>query len=68
VTTIIKRRQAAYQTPERVIFDLVWRAVGQEGISREKIVRGYASEVYLVDTRQGGSIREKTYANAAMRA
>jgi aminoglycoside phosphotransferase (APT) family kinase protein len=52
-TTIINQRHAAYQTSEQAIYELVRRATGQEGISREKIVRGYDSEVYLVDTRQG---------------
>ncbi|MDQ2997969.1 MAG: aminoglycoside phosphotransferase family protein [Chloroflexota bacterium] len=53
-TEIIRRRHAAYQTPEQVIFDLVERATGHEALAREKIVRGYDSEVYLVHTRNNG--------------
>jgi aminoglycoside phosphotransferase (APT) family kinase protein len=47
-TDIIRQRHDAYHTPEPEIFDLVRRATGQEPSSREKIVRGYDSEVYLV--------------------
>jgi aminoglycoside phosphotransferase (APT) family kinase protein len=52
-TAIIRKRHAAYQTAEQVILDLVKRATGQQPVAREKIVRGYDSEVYLVRTIQG---------------
>jgi aminoglycoside phosphotransferase (APT) family kinase protein len=52
-TEIIRQRHAAYQTAEHVIFDLVNRASGQQALAREKIVRGYDSEVYLVQTDRG---------------
>ncbi|HEU5097560.1 MAG TPA: aminoglycoside phosphotransferase family protein [Roseiflexaceae bacterium] len=53
-TEIIRQRHAAYHTTEHVIFELVARATGQQVLEREKIVRGYDSEVYLVRTSQGG--------------
>lgn len=55
-TDIIKQRHDAYHTSEQEIFDLVKRATGQQAIGREKIVRGYDSEVYLVHTRQSGDV------------
>jgi aminoglycoside phosphotransferase (APT) family kinase protein len=55
-TDIIKQRHAAYQTSEQLIFDLAKRATGRQAIAREKIVRGYDSEVYLVQTRQSGDV------------
>ncbi len=50
-TDIIKQRHDAYHTSEQEIFDLVKRATGQQATAREKIVRGYDSEVYIVHTR-----------------
>src|SRR5689334_9065171 len=55
-TDIIRQRHDAYRTSEQVIFDLVKRATGQQAIAREKIVRGYDSEVYIVQTRQSGDV------------
>ena len=55
-TDSIKQRHDAYQTSEQTIFDLVKRATGQQSTAREKIVRGYDSEVYLVHTRHGGDV------------
>jgi aminoglycoside phosphotransferase (APT) family kinase protein len=49
-TDIVRQRHAAYGTSEQVIFELVKRATGQQATAREKIVRGYDSEVYLVHT------------------
>jgi aminoglycoside phosphotransferase (APT) family kinase protein len=53
---IVRQRHAAYQTSQQVIFDLVERATSQEALAREKIVRGYDSEVYIVHTRQSGDV------------
>lgn len=55
-TDIIKQRHDAYHTSEQAIFDLAGRTTGQEAIAREKIVRGYDSEVYLVHMRQGDDV------------
>ena len=55
-TDIVRQRHAAYQTSKQVIFDLVERATGQKATSREKIVRGYDSEVYLVYTRDNNDV------------
>src|SRR5829696_1899991 len=55
-TEIIRKRHAAYQTSEQVIFDLAERASGQQATAREKIVRGYDSEVYLVHTRNNSDM------------
>ena len=55
-TDIIKQRHDAYHTSEQEIFSLVKRATGQHALAREKIVRGYDSEVYLVHMRHSGDI------------
>jgi aminoglycoside phosphotransferase (APT) family kinase protein len=55
-TEIIRQRHAAYQTSEQIIFDLVKRATGQQALAREKIIRGYDSEVYLVHTGSNSDI------------
>jgi aminoglycoside phosphotransferase (APT) family kinase protein len=55
-TDIVKQRHAAYQTSEQIIFDLVKRATGQQALAREKIVRGYDSEVYLVHTGNNSDV------------
>jgi aminoglycoside phosphotransferase (APT) family kinase protein len=39
-----------------LIFDLVRRATGLQATGREKIVRGYDSEVYIVYTRPGDDV------------
>src|SRR5262249_18540884 len=53
---IVKQRHDAYHSSEQEIFELAGRATGQEALAREKIVRGYDSEVYLVRMRQGGDV------------
>lgn len=55
-TDIVKQRHAAYNTSEQVIFGLVKRATGEKALAREKIARGYDSEVYLVHTRNDGDV------------
>jgi aminoglycoside phosphotransferase (APT) family kinase protein len=55
-TDIIRQRHNQYHTSEHVIFDLVRRATGQQASAREKIVRGYDSEVYLVHMRQSSNV------------
>jgi hypothetical protein len=55
-TDILKQRHDAYQTSEQIIFDLVKRATGQQALAREKIVRGYDSEVYLVHTSNNSDV------------
>jgi len=49
----LRRRHAAYQTPERVISGLIRRATGQEAAERQQIALGYDNEVYAVRTRLG---------------
>jgi aminoglycoside phosphotransferase (APT) family kinase protein len=55
-TEIIRQRHDAYQTSQPEIFDLVKRATGQQATAREKIVRGYDSEVYIVHTASSGDV------------
>lgn len=48
----LQKRHESFATPENIVFDLVQKATGTEPVSREKIVRGYDNEVYLVRTSQ----------------
>jgi aminoglycoside phosphotransferase (APT) family kinase protein len=48
-----QRLHAGYNTPEHVVFELAERASGQAPTARQKIVRGYDSEVYRITTRGG---------------
>jgi aminoglycoside phosphotransferase (APT) family kinase protein len=52
---IIKRHDA-YHTSKQLIFDIVKRATGQQGITREKVAHGYDCEVYIVHTRQSDDV------------
>src|SRR5690349_282857 len=49
----LRRRHAAYHTPERTIFSLIKQATGLEAVERHPIVAGYDNEVYSVRTQPG---------------
>ena len=49
----LHRLHAAYAIPEHVLVDVVKGVTGHEVTSRQRIVQGYANEVYRVGTRQG---------------
>jgi Ser/Thr protein kinase RdoA (MazF antagonist) len=52
----LRRRHAAYTTPEALTAALVERAIGQRATAREQIVRGYDSEVYAVVAERGDEL------------
>ena len=47
---------AGFSTPEDIIFDVVRSTTGQQPLQRAKIIAGYDSEVYSVETDNGGVI------------
>lgn len=49
----MQKRHENYITPESVVFSLVKKTTRKEPLEREKIVRGYDNEVYLVRTKGG---------------
>lgn len=49
----LRQRHAAYATPADVLSSLIKDATGQNVQRHEKIVRGYANEVYRIWTDQG---------------
>jgi len=51
----MRRRHAAFSTPDAVLFDLVARATRCQPIRSERIVQGYDNEVYAVETDDGAS-------------
>ncbi len=51
----MRRRHAAFSTPDAVLFDLVARATRRQPIRSERIVQGYDNEVYAVEKDDGAS-------------
>jgi len=49
----LKRKHAAFQTPEEVVLEIVARATGEKPVSRTKLMRGNDNEVYVVATASG---------------
>lgn len=47
----LEKRHKKFQTPEKIIFDLVKKATGLTPTEKKKFVRGYANECYAVKTK-----------------
>ena len=47
----LEERHKKFQTPEKIIFDLVKKATGLTPTEKKKFVRGYANECYEVKTK-----------------
>ena len=53
--SFLKQRHSKFSTPQEEIFNLVIKATGEKPIKRTKVVKGYDSEVYFVDTKEGNT-------------
>jgi aminoglycoside phosphotransferase (APT) family kinase protein len=49
----LEERHRSFETPEKVIFDLVEKATGKKATARNRIVAGFDNEVYSVKVSDG---------------
>ncbi|MGH2461267.1 MAG: phosphotransferase family protein [Chloroflexota bacterium] len=62
----LHRLHASYSIPTGVIADVVKNVTGQDVTSHQRIVQGYANEVYRVGTRQGSQFIVRIQRHAAV--
>ncbi len=53
--SFLKQRHSKFSIPQEEVFHLTIKATGEKPIKRTKIVKGYDSEVYFVDTKEGNT-------------